>query len=315
MARKYDKQYKKLFSNPLLVEELLRFFVHERFVDELDYSTLERLDKSFVTDQFKEKESDLIYKIKFRGTDLYIFLLIEFQSTVDNYMAVRMCRYEMEFYEFLVQNKEDEQLPAVFPLLVYNGDNAWTAKQNVRELIRKSIPSKYIPSFSYYKIAINEIPKKTLLTIHNTVSAIFFVENSSPEELRTELRRVLKLLEKEHPAVIRLWRLWFNNALGNKDNKLMEQVDNLQEVKAMFETRLKKSLEEQYEKGTEHGFEKGTEHGFEKGTEYGFEKGTIAIAENMIREGMDNKQIRIITGLSMKKIEALRKKCVGNAKK
>ena len=47
--------------------------------------------------------------------------------------------------------------PAIFPLLLYNGQAKWSAKLNVSELIEESISSKYIPSFKYYPILINEI--------------------------------------------------------------------------------------------------------------------------------------------------------------
>ena len=57
MSHKHDTRYKKLFTNLTLVKELLLYFVNEEFVKELDFSTLERLDKSFITDEFKEKES------------------------------------------------------------------------------------------------------------------------------------------------------------------------------------------------------------------------------------------------------------------
>lgn len=105
MANIHDIGYKELFSYPELVEELLLSFVKEDFVQHLDFSTLERLDKSFITPEFKEKESDLIYRINFREKAVYIFLLIEFQSSVDKFMALRILRYITEFYEYLVNWK------------------------------------------------------------------------------------------------------------------------------------------------------------------------------------------------------------------
>ncbi len=45
----HDSGYKKLFSSPVIVKELLLYFVDEPWVQGLDYNTLERLDKSFVT--------------------------------------------------------------------------------------------------------------------------------------------------------------------------------------------------------------------------------------------------------------------------
>jgi len=141
-------------------------------MNHLDFSTLQRLDKSFITDDFKEKESDLIYKISFNGQELYIYLLIEFQSTVDKFMAIRMLRYICEFYEFLIQ-KKIKRLPPVFPMLLYNGDAKWTAESNIKDLIIHSIPCKYIPKFEFYPVIVNKFSKESLLTLQNAVSAIF----------------------------------------------------------------------------------------------------------------------------------------------
>jgi hypothetical protein len=224
MGSEHDKRYKKLFSNPILLQELIFYFVNEDFVKELDFSTLDRLDKSFITDEFKSKESDIIYRINFRGKDIYIYLLIEFQSTVDQYLAIRILRYMMEFYEFLIQSRKIDKkeksrkplIPAVFPILLYNGTPRWTAKTNIKELIRNDLPSEYIPDFSYYKIIENEIPKEVLLKIKNAVSAIFYVENSTPDKLREEIRDVLGLIAEEHQDVIKLLRNWLNNLFGYK---------------------------------------------------------------------------------------------------
>ena len=85
----HDSGYKKLFSNRTIFRQLLETFVHEPWVAELDFSQAETLDKSFVADHYKATESDLIYKVKLRGRTVYIYLLLEFQSTVDRFMAIR----------------------------------------------------------------------------------------------------------------------------------------------------------------------------------------------------------------------------------
>ncbi len=84
MKHIYDNTYKGLFSHPKMVQELLEEFVHEDFVKDLDFATLEQLDKSFYTKEFRKKESDLIYKVRFKGRDMYIFLLIEFTKVAQN---------------------------------------------------------------------------------------------------------------------------------------------------------------------------------------------------------------------------------------
>ena len=81
-------------------------------------------------------------------------------------MALRMLRYICEFYEFLIP-KKIKSLPAIFPILLYNGDAKWTAKLSMKELIDKKIPDQYIPDFRYYPIIENEIPKNILLQLKN----------------------------------------------------------------------------------------------------------------------------------------------------
>lgn len=101
----------------------------------------------------------------------------------------------------------------------------------MQDLIQPSIPDKYIPHFSYYKIIENEIPKEVLLRIENAVSAIFSVENSKPEELKNEFHKIIKLLEKEQPDLILLFKRWLNNLLQtSKDTweteDFNEQLEN-----------------------------------------------------------------------------------------
>ena len=104
------------------MKRLLTFFVKEGFVEDLDLSSLRRVDTSFVTEDFREKESDIIYTVKFLDQDLYIFLLLEFQSTVDKTMPIRFVRYITELYESYQGTNASGKFPAVFPILLYNGD-------------------------------------------------------------------------------------------------------------------------------------------------------------------------------------------------
>src|SRR5512145_2801156 len=134
----HDSWYKKIFSNHEMVKQLLTGFVSEDWVREIDFSTLERLDKSFISDELSSRESDLVYKVKFRNRELYIFIFLEFQSTVDRFMALRMLRYITELYEYLVKNRKFRTLPAVFPVVLYNGEKRWTAPLEMNKLIEKS---------------------------------------------------------------------------------------------------------------------------------------------------------------------------------
>jgi predicted transposase/invertase (TIGR01784 family) len=60
------------------------------------------------------------------------------------------------------------------------------------------------------------------------------------------------------------------------------------------------------EKGLEKVIEKGIEKVLEKGIEKGIEKEKINIAKNSISQGLDDKTISLITGLTIQQIKLLR---------
>ena len=70
----------------------------------------------------------------------------------------------------------------------------------------------------------------------------------------------------------------------------------------------RKSMPTIAEKWIKQGIEQGIELGIEKGREEGREEGIEKTVINMIKAGMNNADIRKLSGLSLHKIEALRKK-------
>jgi len=122
-------------------------FIKEPWVKRVDFARSERVDKSYVSRQFRKLESDIIWKLYLKdGEELFLYILIEFQSTVDPFMALRMLRYIMEFYFGIIgRSRKRITLPNVFPILLYNGEDRWTAPEKLEELIDQSIDSRFLP--------------------------------------------------------------------------------------------------------------------------------------------------------------------------
>ena len=58
-----------------MVEYLLKSFVHKDFIEDIEFSTLEKLNRKFVTEKFSNRECDIIHKIKYKGEDIYFYIL------------------------------------------------------------------------------------------------------------------------------------------------------------------------------------------------------------------------------------------------
>ena len=82
-SQPHDSSYKLLFSHPAMVEDLLTGFVHEDWVAELDFATLEKVPGSYVSDDLRPRADDVVWRVRWREHWLYIYLLLEFQSDVD----------------------------------------------------------------------------------------------------------------------------------------------------------------------------------------------------------------------------------------
>ena len=59
----HDNSYKLLFSHARMVEDLLRGFIQEPWVQEVDFTTLERVSESHVSDDLHDREDDLIWRV------------------------------------------------------------------------------------------------------------------------------------------------------------------------------------------------------------------------------------------------------------
>ena len=96
------------------------------------------VDKSFISEEFTKRESDLIYRVKRGDREVYIYILIEFQSTPDKTIAARTLSYIMRLYETILQTSRAGKLPAIFPIVLYNGEDEWSAPDNIADLIEQT---------------------------------------------------------------------------------------------------------------------------------------------------------------------------------
>jgi len=252
-----DRGYRRLFKNKGIFRQLLETFVAQDWVKELDFSTCETLDKSFIAEHYKESISDIIHKIKLRQSDLFIVILTEFKSTVERFTSLDMAHYVAGFYkDYVESNKNVRMLPPVFPILLYNGNAEWTAPTRLSDLIEGSgVLGKYSLNFEYYKIAINGYPKDYLLKIKNVVSLLFLAEAYYDADLLE--RELLELFEQEKDkGPISLLLNWFiqlrkHGRIPEQDVEKFERIyESKEEVRAMLIEALEKERKELSEKIT-----------------------------------------------------------------
>ena len=261
----HDHGYKLLFSHPEMVADLLRGFVREEWVQHLDFSTLEKVAGSFVTPDLRSRESDVVWRVRWAEDRwLYVYLLIEFQSTVDSFMALRMMVYLGLLYQDLVKRQElapSGRLPPVLPLVLYNGYAPWGAAQEVSELIEE-VPGgleRYRPQLRYCLVDEVRIADSELESLRNLAAALFRLEKSpGPEDVQRILVSLIEWLRE--PGLEELRRSfthWLRGVfLPDRVQVEIPEVADLQEVKSMLAERVKEWSYQWKQEGREEGVEK-----------------------------------------------------------
>jgi predicted transposase YdaD len=137
MSGPHDLFVRYTFGHPERVAAELRAVLPAHVVSEVDWASLRRESGSVVDPELRETESDLLFTARLRGGQrLLVYVLLEHQSTVDPWMALRMLRYVVRLLErWRQEHPESPVLPLILPLVMYHGaGGVWTAPRRVEEL-------------------------------------------------------------------------------------------------------------------------------------------------------------------------------------
>jgi len=261
----HDHSYKQLFSHAELVRDLLSGFVQEAWIDDLDLSTLEKTNSSYVSDDLREREDDTIWRVRCRDEWIYVYILIEFQSTVDRFMSVRLMTYIGLLYQDLIRTDAllgNGKLPPVLPLVLYNGKQRWSSATSVQDLIQQ-VPgglSKYCPTLTYLLLDEGRHDLQGV-SADNLVAAIFRLEQSdNPADVRAMVQELIKWLKApEQTSLRRAFAVWIRRVLlpVRLPGKPLPETNNLLEVDAMLAERVKEWTHEWKQEGRQEGRQEG----------------------------------------------------------
>ncbi|MGF1546758.1 MAG: Rpn family recombination-promoting nuclease/putative transposase [Thiotrichales bacterium] len=277
----HDEGYKQLFSHAELVGDVLRGFVHEPWVEQLDFTSLEKVNGSYVTDDLREREDDVIWRVRLNNTWLYVYLLIEFQSSNDPWMALRIMVYTGLLYQDLIKSgvvSAPGKLPAVFPIVIYNGSGRWSAARELAELIEPLPPSMstYRPNQRYFVLDEGRLEIEQLNQADNTFSEIIHIEASAgPEAVREVVARLKeRLKDPRHASLRRAIVVWVRRVIFKRlaMSETISEITDLMELEAMLAENVTSWAEKWKQEGLQQGLQEGLQEGRQEGRQEGLQK-------------------------------------------
>jgi predicted transposase YdaD len=326
-SKHHDRGYKRLFSDPLLLRQLLETCVDEPWVHQLDFTTLEPLPTEHVDKRLIANQLDLLFQVRFKGDPALLLLILELQSTPDRFMALRLLHYLCSVYLSLLKRStaRPQKLPPAFPVVLYNGEKPWNAPSDIRQLIDPSDQQlennpalapldAHLPKFQYFCIDEARIDPKTLDEWGNLISALFILETAGEHDIESKVDRLVDhvTVNLNQPGGRRAtlhFLEWLNALAGlgrlGKKEIAADPIRARVEVKTMLE----RTIERLRKKARAEGIEAGRAEGIEAGRAEGIEEGEAAakarVAKKLLSEGRSPAEVADLVELPEDQVRRL----------
>lgn len=182
----HDKSYKDLYSNKIVFLDLVKEMLKAPWAKDLNEENLILVDKEYILSDYEENEADIVYRANIDGKEVIFYILLEFQSSVDYRMPLRLFFYINEILREYIKNLEKEykknkkgfNVPAVIPIVLYNATREWNAPRYFKDIVRNNkLFGESIVNFKYELVDVNhEYTKEELIENKNITSAIFLLD-------------------------------------------------------------------------------------------------------------------------------------------
>ena len=310
----HDTGYKELFSHPEFVQQSIEGFAPAEISGLMDFRTLKNHSGNYITPLFEEKFEDVVWSVDITWKEVpqqvYLYILLEFQSRVDHTMPIRLMHYVACFYDHLLKTRVTTPgggLPPVFPVVLYNGSQRWTAEQDVYEMVQPEPPGflrVYQPHLRYYLVDEGRYTEEELGLRQTPLSGVFGVENAghSWEALQQAVDRVVAIIQSDpnKDRTDRIITRWLKRHLTRLGAGIhLNQLDSLVEDRDMLAENLENLVKKERLEGRDEGREEGREEGQHEARK--------EVARNLInRTEMNDQMIAEISGLAVEDVGALR---------
>ena len=300
----YDKnnEHDKVFRDVLSVKEEALILINKALKPkEKIKEEIELYNNRFITSKYKDRESDIIYKVKNKN----IFFIIEHQSTIDYSMVYRMLEYSIEIMRQIIQGKENKRktykYPLIIPIVIYTGDKKWDAKLSMKEIKEKA--QWYEEQEDISLVDINEYTKEELLKEKNLLSKVMLLEKSKNKaEFIENVERILQNTEDKN--IEKLKNIIRYKSIGIIKQEEIEKV--LEKIKIESEENIMTLAERIRRNEREERMKARNEGRIEGKIEGRLEEKNINIKKMLLLK-LDENIIKEVTGVKDKELEKVKR--------
>ena len=178
----HDRLFKNTWGKIENAKEFLEEYLPEEIKKEIEIGSIRIEKDTYITEELEEYYTDILYKVKIRGVEGYIFILIEHKSYEEEYLEIQILNYMLRIWtrevEEIKKGRRKRKLSYILPIVIYHGRRKFKEKK-IRELIeiKGELRRDVIPWFKYL---VYDIPRMSTEEI---------------EKARDEIKIVMKIIK------------------------------------------------------------------------------------------------------------------------
>lgn len=265
----HDHFFRESFRKPQIIRGFLQEYLPPVLLNQLDLETLQMEDGSYVDEELKMHQTDILYRVQMtNGQTLQLYLLFDHKSAPDRWVILQLLRYMVKIWEEGKPKRKTEFLTPTLPLVVYHGEKQWQLATDMHTLFGE-LPNAllpYIPQFNYqlhdfsYRSSVEikgEIWTRVCLM---TLRAIF--DPRLHQQLPDLLNLIFRLSEQRTGLEYIYTILYYLSVATDRvDKETMTQLllEQGKQGAQQMATLAQQWMDEGFEKGAKWGIEQGIE--------------------------------------------------------
>lgn len=294
VAFPHDAAYKAMYSHPEAIVGLRHYLgfptgpLSQSTIDSLDFERAEKLPTEWVTEDFRRRYGDLAWRIPFRTrkgarSQVWLILLLEFQSEEDGRMTLRVYWYASELWRDLEAQgvlAEYDRRTLLLPVVIHNGATPWRSPRRLAdwtlEPFAPNLQSDLLllqPSVGLHAVDFPSLRMDDLIKGNLTSLQIGF-EYAGAEDFAGLLPALADLPSARLRHAAYNWvRLRAEHYFGISIEPMEEKDMGVPAFRSRLDENMKRATEVWFADGRSEGLELGRAEGIEQGRNMGIEMG------------------------------------------
>ena len=304
----HDRLFRMVFSDAAEAAGLLQAALPAEVRDRITWSTLSLREGTFLDDALRESESDLLYEAAYGAGDepVWLYLLLEHQSTPDVWMRFRLLKYCCRIWEAGLRDEPGRgELRPIIPLVFYQGGRGWRHSTEFADLFPAAVRGwRWVPRFEHVLLDQTGVePEGVAGGVKGRIAQLLLMA-AYGRHTGLAVEAAARLLASLFSGGgVNYFRLFVLYVMATQDEAGAQAFDEAlrrhgREQGGEIMSYAQQLLKEGKEEGLAEGRAEGRSQGLEEGERRGEQRARVEMVEGLLRAGVGWDVIESATGVN-----------------